>query len=87
MLGERELQRGGGALEISACGMEEAAAAGRDGQAPGNLRTSGAFLEAAEQLFGSLELADRDRGLDRVAVHAPDRRLAEVDAVELGERL
>ena len=36
---------------------------------------------------GPVQRTDHDRRLDRVAVHAPDRRLPEVDAVEFGKRL
>ena len=50
-------------------------------------RTGRALFEAGEQPLRSVDVADRQRRFDRVAVDPPDRRLAEGDAFEHLERL
>jgi len=86
MLHERGLERLGGELQVAFGGGEEATAARGHREAPGNLRASGLLLESRHPPPCALEIAAGDRRLDRIALDTPDRRLAEVDAVELRER-
>ena len=69
----------GGRRQVPACGDDEAAAASAHSDAPRNLRSRGLLLESSDQLLGSVEVADGERSLDRVALDAPDCGLAETD--------
>ena len=87
MLGERALESLRGRVELAPRREHQTAAPRRDRETPRDARTGRALFEAGEQCLRSVDVTDRQRRFDRVAVDPPDRRLAEGDAFEHLERL
>ena len=76
-------ERGGGGLErrveVASGGCEQRLAARRDRRGPGARRDLRPPAQPLEQVVGPLELAERDRRLQLVAVEAEPGRLAQAD--------
>ena len=76
-----------GGVELPAGREQQRPAPRGDGQAPRDARACGGLLEASRRAPRHGRAARLRRRLDRVAVQAPDRGLAEVHPLDLGQRL
>jgi hypothetical protein len=83
MLGERTLEGGEGAVEISSRRMEERSAAGKDREGPGTVERGGSRLLEGEDIVRLVELAGGDERLEQVAELKPHPRLQDEAALSL----
>ena len=66
--GQGTFERGERGVEVPAGGVDESAAAGTDGERPRGGRDPTGELEPVDDPPGSIDVADRERGLDAIAV-------------------